>query len=56
MTVCDWHTYGGVMEARTCDMVSVKVDVHELLTTVGDGPVKPYDQKIAHTNCKEKSI
>ena len=51
-TVCDWHTDGVVMKAWSCDMVTVKMDVHKLLSTVLDGPVEPTDQKIADTNCK----
>ena len=42
-TVCDWYTDCFIMEAWFCDMVTVKVDVHKLMTTVGDGPVEPTD-------------
>ena len=54
--VCDWHTDGVAMEAGFFDMITVKVDVHKLFTTVGDAPVEPTDQKMAQTNCKENNI
>ena len=55
-TVCDRHTDGVDTKAWFCDMITVKVDVHKLMTTVGDGPVEPTDQKMADTNCKENII
>jgi hypothetical protein len=53
-TVCEWHTDCVGVEAEFCDMVTVKVDVHKLSTTVG--PIKSINKKMAQTNCKKNSL
>ena len=55
-TECDRHADVVIIGTWFCDVVRVKVDVHELFAIVGDGPVKPFNHTKAQENTKEYSI
>ena len=55
-TECDRHADVVILETGFCDVVRVKVDVHELFAIVGDGPVKPFNHTKAQEDPKDHSI